>query len=182
MLFERELLPPNEKTTYISESEELVASGYAYENIDVVGGPNVNQSGTQFYYQTILGNEIAVISMQSETRSGQSIQLAPVDVDNPYQFYATKYCPNSVVLYLLIPLEYVFVYSVVCPLLFLIYFFLAIFVPHHRYSLFLLQFQLFLFTLIIRESRLEYETNRKLLLQPSVKILILSAMLFLLRM
>ncbi len=76
---------------FVADQSLLTASGYNAKNIDVVGG------GVSYYYQTIVGTSVAVISMPAETTSNYMVK-APPSKGTP--FYATSFLPGSIVLYL----------------------------------------------------------------------------------
>lgn len=75
--------------------ESTYVPGYEWRNIDIVGG------GISFYYRNfpILGLDIRVISIAAESSSNYVCKSVPA-ADIGKRFYATKYCPCSIVLYL----------------------------------------------------------------------------------
>lgn len=87
---------------YVAKDEDptnpLTASGYNSENIDVVGG------GISFFHANIGDTALNVINIESEYNGVWSIgrRVAVHDATQYIgeKFYATKYCPNSIVLYL----------------------------------------------------------------------------------
>lgn len=85
-------VPNGESMNYfVADQSLLTASGYNAKNIDIVGG------GVSYYYQTIVGTSVAVISMPAETTSNYMV-MAPPSKGTP--FYATSFLPGSIVLYL----------------------------------------------------------------------------------
>lgn len=88
--------PIQDDERYASSPETSIwTSGYRPENIDVVGG------GTSFYYRNfnLLGIEFKVLSLTPETNSSYATGTIS-DINYGEKFYATKYCPNSVVMYI----------------------------------------------------------------------------------
>lgn len=84
---------------YISDAQSLKDANYKYKNIDIVGG------GVDFYY---LGSilffqvNLEVISLPPETGNTNIVEMpSQADLDGMQQFYATKYCPGSVVMYVI---------------------------------------------------------------------------------
>jgi len=75
-------------------TEKGYTPGYEWKNIDIVGG------GVGFYYRNfpLLGFDIRVITLPAETTSNYACgKIAAGDIGK--HFYATKYCPSSIVLY-----------------------------------------------------------------------------------
>lgn len=78
-------------TPRISEGEYV--SGYEWKNIDIVGG------GVSFYYRNIAGFfDVRVISIPAESTNNYVCSTIESS-DIGEHFYATKYCPCSIVLY-----------------------------------------------------------------------------------
>jgi len=82
--------------TYIQKADDL-GRKYVPDNIDIVGG------GIKFYYFAyhgiFLDFEIKIIRIESEGPNDKLVKVPKAgDIGKP--FYATKYCPNSIVLYL----------------------------------------------------------------------------------
>ncbi|MDD5932896.1 MAG: hypothetical protein PUC70_01255 [bacterium] len=78
----------NSGPVYIGDDPDIIGSGYNSKNIDIVGG------GITF------GTNYINISAEG---SNHKLTTKPTYTDNsgnPTKFYATKYCPNSIVLYL----------------------------------------------------------------------------------
>lgn len=83
-------------TTWWDE-EGNAQQGYSYQNIDIVGG------GISFYYRNfpLIGYSFEVISIRAESSTAYSCYSVPAaDITAHKPFYATKYCPTSIVLYL----------------------------------------------------------------------------------
>lgn len=78
----------NSGPVYLGDDPDIIGSGYNSKNIDIVGG------GITF------GTNYINISAEG---SSHQLTTRPTYTDgsgNPTKFYATKYCPNSIVLYL----------------------------------------------------------------------------------
>jgi len=76
-------------------SDNGYIKGYEWENIDIVGG------GVTFYYRN-LGNlrQIKIITLPAENESSYVCNaVSTADINNGATFYATKYCPGSIVMY-----------------------------------------------------------------------------------
>ncbi|MCQ2801683.1 MAG: hypothetical protein MJ222_03450 [Bacilli bacterium] len=82
---------------YFSDNAALTSANYKYKNIDVVGG---NVSFTYIDRILFIPVDIEVISLPPETTNTNIVEYPHVsDIDSESQFYATKYCPGSIVLY-----------------------------------------------------------------------------------
>ncbi|MBQ0008706.1 MAG: hypothetical protein KBS97_00270 [Firmicutes bacterium] len=82
---------------YLSDAQSLIDNNYKFKNIDIVGG-NV----TFYYLGTILfiPVNLEVITLPPETQNTNIVELPEMsDLDAMSQFYATKYCPGSIVMY-----------------------------------------------------------------------------------
>lgn len=82
---------------YVSDAQSLIDNNYKFKNIDIVGG-NV----TFYYLGTILfiPVNLEVITLPPETQNTNIVELPEMsDLDAMSQFYATKYCPGSIVMY-----------------------------------------------------------------------------------
>ena len=82
---------------FISDAQSLIDNNYKFKNIDIVGG-NV----TFYYLGTILffPVNLEVITLPPETQNTNIVELPEMsDLDAMSQFYATKYCPGSIVMY-----------------------------------------------------------------------------------
>ena len=88
---------PDADPVYVSDAQSLIDNNYKFKNIDVVGG-NV----TFYYLGTILfiPVNLEVITLPPETENTNIVEMPSMsDIDSSSQFYATKYCPGSIVMY-----------------------------------------------------------------------------------
>lgn len=78
----------------IRPDPEKQIQGYEWQNIDIVGG------GVDLYYRNfpLLGLEIRSIALPAESSTRNACKTVPSG-DIGKKFYATKYCPGSIVLY-----------------------------------------------------------------------------------
>jgi len=71
-------------------------SGYQWNNLDIVGG------GVSFYYRNfpLLDFDVRVVSIPAENSSNYVCDKIPIaDINSGAKFYASKYCPCSIVMY-----------------------------------------------------------------------------------
>lgn len=78
----------NSREVFIGDDPDIIGSGYNAKNIDIVGGGIT--FGTNYINITAEGSSQNLTTKPTYKDSGGS----------PTKFYATKYCPNSIVLYL----------------------------------------------------------------------------------